>query len=56
VRFSTIVRNGLLLAGFKTIGEIRTTADRDLCSKRRFGPSRLAYLRKTLGVKSTKSK
>jgi hypothetical protein len=56
VRFSTIVRNGLLLAGFKTIGEIRATADSDLRRTRRFGPGRLAYLRRTLGVKSANSK
>jgi hypothetical protein len=56
VRSSTIVRNGLLLAGFKTIGEIGATADSDLRRKRRFGPGRSAYLHGTLGVKSANSK
>jgi DNA-directed RNA polymerase alpha subunit len=56
VRFSTIVRNGLLRAGFKTIGEVRATADNDLRRKSRFGPRRLAYLRRTLGIKPEKAK
>ena len=56
VRFSTIVRNALLIAGFKTIGEVRVTADEDLRGKRRTGPGRLAYLRSTLGANKAKGK
>jgi hypothetical protein len=51
VRFSTIVRNALLHAGFRTIGEVRVTGDDILRRMRRIGPGRLAYLRNTLGAK-----
>jgi hypothetical protein len=56
VRFSTIVRNALLIAGFKTVGEVRVTADEDLRRKRCIGPARLAYLRSTLGANKAKGK
>jgi hypothetical protein len=50
VRLLTIVRNALLLAGFRTIGEVRDTGDKDLRRIRRIGPGRLVYLRDTLGA------
>ena len=37
VRLPTIVRNALISAGLKTIGEIRTTTDRELLGMRRLG-------------------
>ena len=47
VRFGTILRNALMSAGLKTIGEIRAKADDDLGRIPRIGRER--YLRRTLG-------
>ncbi len=49
VRFPTIVRNALKLAGIKTIGDIRARSDGEMRRMIRIGPGRLAYLRRTLG-------
>jgi hypothetical protein len=49
VRFSTIIRNALISAGFKTIGDIRAMPNDKLRSKRRIGSGTLVYLRRTLG-------
>ena len=49
VRFPTILRNALMSAGFKTIGDIRTTPNGELGKTTRIGKESLAYLRRTLG-------
>jgi DNA-directed RNA polymerase alpha subunit len=49
VRFPTILRNALMSAGLKTIGEIRAKPDDDLGRITRIGKESLAYLRRTLG-------
>ena len=49
IRFPTIVRNALILAGLTTVGDFRALPDRDLRMLRRVGPGRLSYLRKKLG-------
>jgi DNA-directed RNA polymerase alpha subunit len=50
VRFPIIIRNGLSLAGLKTIGEIRAMSDGELRRIRRIGPGTLAFLRTSLGA------
>jgi hypothetical protein len=52
VRLSTVIRNALVSAGFKTIGDIRAMPDGKLRSKRRIGAGTFAYLRRTLGSKA----
>ena len=49
VRFPTILRNALISAGFKTIGEIRAQPDDELGRITRIGKESLKYLRRTLG-------
>jgi hypothetical protein len=49
VRFPTILRNALMSAGLKTIGDIRATPDGELGKTTRIGQESLAYLRRTLG-------
>lgn len=49
VRFPTILRNALISAGLKTIGDIRATPDGELGRMTRIGKESLAYLRRTLG-------
>ena len=49
VRFPTILRNALMTAGFKTIGEIRAKPDDELGRITRIGKESLSYLRRTLG-------
>ena len=49
VRLPTIVRNALISAGLKTIGDIRTTTDRELLGMRRLGKGTVTSLRRTLG-------
>ena len=49
VRFPTILRNALMSAGLKTIGEIRAKSDDELGRITRIGKESLTYLRRTLG-------
>jgi hypothetical protein len=49
VRFPTVLRNALISAGIKTIGDIRATSDVELGRMRWIGKESLAYLRRTLG-------
>jgi DNA-directed RNA polymerase alpha subunit len=49
VRFPTILRNALISAGLKTIGEIRAMSDDELRRITRIGKESLAYLRRTVG-------
>lgn len=53
IRFPTRIRNVLAVAGLKTIGEVRETADKTLLSLQDLGPASVAHLRKTLGLRST---
>ena len=49
IRFSTRIRNALIGAGMKTIGEIRAKPDDELGRLTRIGKESLKYLRRTLG-------
>jgi DNA-directed RNA polymerase alpha subunit len=49
VRLPTILRNALMSAGLKTIGEIRAKSDDELGRITRIGKESLTYLRRTLG-------
>jgi DNA-directed RNA polymerase alpha subunit len=53
VRFSTRIRNGLITAGLKTVGEIREASDAMLLSLQDLGKGSVAHLRETLGLPST---
>jgi DNA-directed RNA polymerase alpha subunit len=53
VRFSTRVRNTLITAGLKTVGEIREASDAMLLSLQDLGKRSVAHLRETLGLPST---
>ena len=53
VRFSTRVRNALITAGLKTVGEIREASDAMLLSLQDLGKGSVADLRETLGLPST---
>ena len=53
VRFSTRVRNALITAGLKTVGEIREASDAMLLSLQDLGKGSVAHLRETLGLSST---
>src|SRR5882672_10066166 len=53
VRFSTRVRNALITAGLKTVGEIREASDAMLLSLQDLGKGSVAHLRETLGLPST---
>jgi DNA-directed RNA polymerase alpha subunit len=50
VRFPTVLRNTLISAGIKTIGDIRAAPDVELGRVRWIGKESLAYLRTTLGT------
>jgi DNA-directed RNA polymerase alpha subunit len=52
IRFPTRLRNVLVAAGPKTVGEVRETADKTLLSFPDLGPESVAHLRKTLGLPS----
>src|SRR3981189_819259 len=52
VRFSTRVRNALIPAGLKTVGEIREASDAMLLSLQDLGKGSVAHLRETLGLPS----
>jgi DNA-directed RNA polymerase alpha subunit len=49
VRFPTRIRNVLAVAGLRTVGEVRETADKTLLSFQDFGPASVRHIRKTLG-------
>jgi DNA-directed RNA polymerase alpha subunit len=51
IRFPTRIWN-VLVAGLKTVGEVRETADETLLSFPNLGPDSLAQIRKTLGLPS----
>jgi DNA-directed RNA polymerase alpha subunit len=53
VRFATRIRNVLAVAGLKTVGEVRETADETLLSFPDLGDSSVSHLRETLGLPST---
>jgi len=53
VRFSTRVRNALITADLKTVGEIREASDAMLLSLQDLGKGSVADLRETLGLPST---
>ena len=53
VRFSTRVRNALITADLKTVGEIREASDAMLLSLQDLGKGPVADLRETLGLPST---
>jgi DNA-directed RNA polymerase alpha subunit len=53
VRFSTRIRNALITAGLKTVGEIREASDAMLLSLQDLGKGSVAHLRETLGLPST---
>ena len=48
VRFPTRIRNALMFAGWKTIGEIRESSDATLLSLENLGKGSVAHLRRTL--------
>ncbi len=47
------VREALVAAGLKTVGEIRETPDKDILRIQHLGTNSLALLRKTLGLPSS---
>jgi DNA-directed RNA polymerase alpha subunit len=53
VRFSTRIRNVLMEAGWKTVGEVRQASDATLLSLPDFGKASVAHLRDALGLRST---
>ena len=53
VRFSTRIRNALVTAGLKTVGEIREASDAMLLSLQDLGKGSVAHLRETLGLPSS---
>ena len=53
VRFSTRIRNTLITAGLKNVGEIREASDAMLLSLQDLGKGSVAHLRETLGLPST---
>jgi DNA-directed RNA polymerase alpha subunit len=53
VRFSTRIRNAVIAAGWKTVGEIREASDATLLGLPDLGKGSVAHLRETLGLPST---
>ena len=53
VRFSTRIRNALITAGLKNVGEIREASDAMLLSLQDLGKGSVTHLRETLGLPST---
>jgi DNA-directed RNA polymerase alpha subunit len=53
VEFPSRIRNVLVAAGLKTVGEVRETSDEALLSFPDFGKGSVAHLRETLGLPST---
>jgi DNA-directed RNA polymerase alpha subunit len=52
VRFPTRIKNALIAAGLKTVGEVRETSDKALLAIPDFGKTSVAQLRETLGLPS----
>jgi DNA-directed RNA polymerase alpha subunit len=52
VRFPTRIRNVLAVAGLKTVGEVRETADETFLSFQHVRLESILHLRKTLGLRS----
>ena len=52
VRLSTRIRNALIFAGIKTVGQVRETPDGTLLSLQNLGKRSVAHLRETLGLPS----
>jgi DNA-directed RNA polymerase alpha subunit len=52
VRLPTRIQNVMVIAGLKTVGEVRETADETLLSFQDFGPGSITHLRETLGLPS----
>jgi DNA-directed RNA polymerase alpha subunit len=50
VRLSTRIRNALIFAGIKTVGQIRETPDETLYSFQNLGKRSVVHLRETLGL------
>jgi DNA-directed RNA polymerase alpha subunit len=55
VRFPTRIKNVLLAAGLKTVGEVREMSDEALLRLPGFGKPSVAHLRETLGPGSDRS-
>ena len=55
VRFPTRIKNVLLAAGLKTVGEVREMSDEALLRLPGFGKPSVALLRETLGPGSDRS-
>ena len=53
VRLSTRMRNALKTGDLKTVGEIREASDAMLLSTQNLGKASVAYLRQSLGLRST---
>jgi DNA-directed RNA polymerase alpha subunit len=53
VEFPTRIRNALVAAGLRTVGEVREISDETLLSFNDFGKVSVAHLRETLGLPST---
>ena len=53
VRFSTRIRNAVIAAGWKTVGEIREASDATLLGLPDLGKGTVAHLRETLGLPLT---
>jgi DNA-directed RNA polymerase alpha subunit len=53
VEFPPRIRNVLVAAGLKTVGEVRETSDETLISLPDFGKGSLSELREKLGLPST---
>jgi DNA-directed RNA polymerase alpha subunit len=53
VLFSTRIKNALIAADLKTVGEVREVSDETLISLPDFGKGSLSDLRKSLGLPST---
>jgi len=53
VGFATRIRNALIAAGLKTVGEVREVSDGTLLSLQDLGKGSVAHLRETLGLPST---
>ena len=52
VQLPTRIKNALLAAGLKTVGEVRETSDKALLAIPDFGKTSVAQLRETLGLPS----
>jgi DNA-directed RNA polymerase alpha subunit len=53
VRFSSRIRNALIAAGLKNVGEIREASDATLLGLKDLGKGSVSYLREALGLPSS---